>query len=317
MALSGDGLFGRARNSADKYKKAQEDEQKLISEIGKEMNSEYVGAYIEGYEPKEGKYEVTEEQSGTGENKTFTTDKDMKWRIWDYDGTILRLIADKPTKDTLKLVNKVGYNEGVYIINEICRKCYNSNETGVEVRNLRRSDIEEVSNYDYTKYKHRPNEWIEVVGNSDDKSLIYYGEIKSYTENFQAPVMWSSHDAIWNYECNKDTKKGTGDPSSENPWEYEFENTVETNTGSTTNNNTNFKQSFYHHNYTNKEEEFINSNYYDMIFKSENGKPAGYYWLAGRYVRLNQDKCSFGLHMVVAIENSFSVFGDDVFYSDR
>ncbi len=33
MALSGDGLFSRARNAADKYKKAQEDEPILIDEM--------------------------------------------------------------------------------------------------------------------------------------------------------------------------------------------------------------------------------------------------------------------------------------------
>ena len=68
MAMSGDGLFSRARNAADKYKKAQEDEQDLISEIGKEMNSEYVGAYVEGYEPTEGTYIIEGNISGLGES---------------------------------------------------------------------------------------------------------------------------------------------------------------------------------------------------------------------------------------------------------
>ena len=35
MAMSGDGLFSRARNAADKYKKAQEDEENIINEISK------------------------------------------------------------------------------------------------------------------------------------------------------------------------------------------------------------------------------------------------------------------------------------------
>ena len=33
MAMNGDGLFSKARNAADKYKKAQEDEEKLIDDI--------------------------------------------------------------------------------------------------------------------------------------------------------------------------------------------------------------------------------------------------------------------------------------------
>ena len=89
MAMSGDGLFSRARDAADKYKKAQEDEAELISEIGKEMNSEYVGAFVTGYEPTEGTCTITESQSGTDTSQTFTTkaEGEIKWRIWDYDGT--------------------------------------------------------------------------------------------------------------------------------------------------------------------------------------------------------------------------------------
>ena len=97
MAMSGGGLFSRARNTADKYKKAQEDEAELISEIGKEMNSEYVGAYIEGYKTTGGECTITGDQSGTGSNQEFKTENEkkdgneLKWRIWDYDGTTLRI----------------------------------------------------------------------------------------------------------------------------------------------------------------------------------------------------------------------------------
>ncbi len=37
MAISGDGLFSKARNAADKYKKAQEDEGELIDDITRDM----------------------------------------------------------------------------------------------------------------------------------------------------------------------------------------------------------------------------------------------------------------------------------------
>ncbi len=143
MALSGDGLFGRARNSAEKYKKAQKDEQELISEIGKEMYSEYVGAYVTGYEPTVGTCTITKEQSGVGSDvmedasgkeikkdaegdQTFTTtaEGELKWRIWDYDGTMLRIILDRPTKQELMLKGIAGYNNGVWAINEVCRKCF-------------------------------------------------------------------------------------------------------------------------------------------------------------------------------------------------
>ncbi len=49
MAMSGDGLFSKARNAADKYKKAQENEAELIGEIEKEQiqfGGEVVGRFF-------------------------------------------------------------------------------------------------------------------------------------------------------------------------------------------------------------------------------------------------------------------------------
>ena len=266
MAMNGDGLFSRARNAAEKYKKAQEDEAKLISEIGKEMNSEYVGEYVTGYNPTTKKdYGIGTNTSGTGTLQNFSTEEGMKWRIWDYDGTTLRLISEKPTEAKLQLTNVNGYNNGVWAINEICRECYNSNETGVEVRNLRRSDIEAVSNYDYTKYKYQPSSWQEVIGDNESEDLIYYGQTKKYDTNFQSPAMWSNHDKTWTYKYDSTSKKGTGDKSTEVPWEQEYGSENDTGSGNTSA-ETEFTQSYYAHDYKGKENEFKNSKYYDMIF---------------------------------------------------
>ena len=318
MAMSGDGLFSRARNAADKYKKAQEDESQLVSEIEKEMNSEYVGAYITGYTPTSDSCTITGEQSGTGVTQTFTTTKEqeneegLKWRIWDYDGTTLRIILDKPTTQTLQLKGVAGYN----IINEICRQCFGQYEgdndnkkmkEGISVANLRRSDIEKVSSYDYTKYKHRPSSWLEVFDNNLEEDLIYYGDTKEDKNNFQAPTMWSNYDSKWNYNYNKRTDTSSGNASCETPWEQE-------NGSKTENDNTlqmtEFKQSYYSHEYKGKENEFKNLKYYDMIFTKEfNDDPEYGYWLAGRYVGLYEEYCDFGLHLVSGSNNRRLVNG--------
>ena len=325
MAMSGDGLFSRARNVAEKYKKAQEDESQLISEIRKEMNSEYVGAYITGYTPTSGSCTITGEQSGIGAPQTFTTtaESELRWRIWDYDGTTLRIILDKPTTQTLQLKGVAGYNNGVYIINEICRQCFGQYEgdndnkkmkEGISVANLRRSDIQKVSTYDYTKYKHKTKEWQEVVDNIEDENLIHYGEIKTYSENYQSPIMWSSHDSAWNYEYNKDTKKGLGEPSCENPWEQEFNSKAETGVGDTSE-TTKFKQSYYSHDYN--ENEFKSEEYYNIIFGKENETAIGIYFLAGRNVRVNDDYCKFGMNYVDTTGNKSNVSGNILFDSNR
>ena len=322
MAMSGDGLFSRARNAADKYKKAQEDEAKLISEIGKEMNSEYVGEYVTGYNPKTKTDGCTigMQTSGTETAQTIKADEKMKWRIWDYDGTTLRLISETPTTTTLQLKDKAGYNNGVYAINEVCRELYNSDETGVTVRNLRRSDIEAVSNYDYTKYKHKAtgeNAWVEVLDDSSSENLIYYGETKTYTTANQSPSMWQKHDKDWTYNYDQSTKKATGNKDTAEPWEQEYGSETDTGAGNTTA-STEFTQSYYYHNYLNKEEEFKNTKYYDLLFKNGKGEYFGKtYWLAGRFVDLYEGLCHFGLHRVLANSSTCLVDGRLIFDSDR
>ncbi len=301
MAMSGDGLFSKARNAADKYKKAQEDEAKLISEIGKEMNSEYVGAYVTGYEPKSGSFEITKEQSGVDDivgTQTFTTGGEgtLKWRIWDYDGTTLRIILDRPTTANLQLKGAAGYNNGVYLMNEICRKCFSSEDEGVTVRNLRRSDIEAISNYDYTKFKHRAsgdNTWQDVLDDVSEENLIYYGETRKFEEYYQAPTMWINHDSTWAYRYDSESKKGTGDKSTEIPWEQEYGSDNGTGVESTSA-GTEFTQSNYYHKYKYEQGEFKNLKYYDLLFKNgENQAWMKDYWLASRCVFLGDTSCNF------------------------
>ena len=206
MAISGDGLFSRARNAADKYKKAQKDEQELISEIGKEMNSEYVGAYVTGYTPTSGSCTITGDQSGTGADQEFKTENEtkdeneLKWKIWDYDGTTLRIILNKRTTQALTLKGATGYNNGVWAINEICRKCFGQYEngemkSGISVANLKRSDIQKVIQFDYTKSTCELS-----ASESGESRTVKFGEIDSFDNGggMTVPSLWYNKDKNWN-----------------------------------------------------------------------------------------------------------------------
>ena len=101
MALSQNGLFSRAQNAADKYKKAQEDEEGMLNEMSKQFEnftdnsqtenldySKYVGAIVTGYNPESKECSIETVTSGTDKIQKFTTDSNMPWRIWDYDGRV-------------------------------------------------------------------------------------------------------------------------------------------------------------------------------------------------------------------------------------
>ncbi len=287
MVMSGDGLFSKARNAADKYKKAQVDEADLISEVGKEMNREYVGAYVTGYTPTNGSCTITGEISGVeagskvnseekplenieeNGDQIFTTaeEKNLKWRIWDYDGTTLRIISDKPTNQKLTLKGAAGYNDGVWAINEVCRKCFgkyeeDNNESkmkqGISVANLRRSDIEKVITYDYTTYSHEKNSVDEVVGGN---GKIKFGiEIKK-TNSEKYPAMWGKNDRNWTF------KEGIEEDKEGLIWEKEkFENEI-LKDKTMSEKNLAFKQSYWYHKFEKGGNEFRNSIYSDVLFR--------------------------------------------------
>ena len=327
MALSGDGLFSEAREAAEKYKKAQEDEAKLISEIGKEMNSEYVGAYVEGYEPTEGTYIIEGNISGLGESnldskgneinnenlnqsgvQTFTTENEIKWRIWDYDGTTLRIISEKPTKAQLTLKGATGYNNGVYLINEICRKCYGSTTmNGVSVSNLKRSDIQDVITYDYTKFNQAYDSWEEVTEGTE--KAVKFGETKTYKTNFKFPKVWQK-DREWSYELN-----GSKNDKECLLWEKEYGILDEEEPFEMGDKDTKFKESYWVHNFLHKEYEFKDELYYNLIFP-EKGIGVGnnvVSWLTGRSVRLYANNCWFGIG-VVNDWGGYSLVGNDCLF---
>ena len=69
-------------------------------------------------------YIVNGNHSGTGMNQTVTKEK-LNWRVLDktQDGKI-RLISANPTNSTVKLQAANGYNNAVYILDELCNTLY-------------------------------------------------------------------------------------------------------------------------------------------------------------------------------------------------
>ena len=305
IALSDNGLFGKAKKATEEYKQEQENEEESIRQIATQMYSEYVGAEVTGYELNEDNKSCTIEiKINNGTSTTFTRDDQTNWRIWDFDGNILRIIGD-PTSEGLTLTGAEGYNNGVWAIDHICKELYSNNKSGVSATNLKKTDIQKVSKYDYTKYEFKVGE---TQDGSDDS--IHFGETKTYSNgNTKYPSMWEENDKNWTYEYDKGTTKGRDKECK--TWEV-----IGTCSGMKDGNaSTEFKDSYYGHSY--KQNEFTNDKYYDLIFKKADGNEAGSYWLACRYVELHRDYCEFGFQRINASDGATSLFGTYVYWSDR
>ena len=187
IALSENGIFEKAKEAVEKYKNAEEDEIDVLEKISEDLDNmnidynDYVGCYVEGYNLEKKTYTVTSTISGVTSdkdssgnkiadniaengNQTFETETGMKWQIWDYDGTTIRLISEKPTKEKLTLKGVTGYNNGIWAMNEIARQCYGQYDNDgkmkkeINVANLKRSDVQKVITYDYTNYSHNTDD---------------------------------------------------------------------------------------------------------------------------------------------------------------
>ena len=319
-ALSENGLFKMAKKAVNEYQKSEKQEQEAMEDIAKEMEkisidyNDYVGAYVTGYTPKTGECAIGTTTSGYTQLQNFKTEEEMQWRIWDYDKTTktIRLISSKPTTAKLTLSNTSGYNNGVWAVNEICRECYGSEKNGITVANLRRTDIQKVSTYDYKNYKHKETGWQEDQTNG----TVYFGSSETTYSDPKYPKIWGDYDSHWTY--GYDGKTETGSDKECEMWEREYGDGIMTGLGTGITSPT-FKQSYYCHDYINHKDQFINEEYYNLLFKTEDGSDFlnKIYWLAGRYVHLYESDCDFGLQCVNANSSFCHVGGSYLYNSDR
>ncbi len=181
-------------------------------------------------------------------------------------------------------------------------------KTGITVANLRRTDIQKVSTYDYKNY-----EKTQKIS-STSAETIYFGSSKTYDNNNKYPSMWEKYDSQWTY--GYDGKTETGSDKECEMWEREYEEGTMTGEGKG-DANTTFRQSYYDHAY--KKDEFINETYYDLLFiDPETGEPFTiWYWLAGRGVELERLYCGFGLQYVRTTKSACNVLCYSLYKSNR
>ena len=97
-------------------------------------------------------------ENSTSTDNTESTIKQekntLKWRFMDIKDDEIRLISDCPTQMLLYLEGYNGYNNGVYLLDELCNLLYSSNKSTAQ--NLKIEDIQEKLNkdeFDYTQYE--------------------------------------------------------------------------------------------------------------------------------------------------------------------
>ncbi len=130
------------------------------------------------------------------------------------------------------------------------------------------------------------------------------------------PKIWGDYDSKWTYEYDGTTE--TGSDKECEMWERENGEGMVTGLGSGIDIPA-FKQSFYSHNYFNHQDEFINEEYYNLLFKTKSGERLldEVYYLSGRFVLLFESACDFGIQVVGTNDSECAVSGYGCYYSNR
>ncbi|MDO5555522.1 MAG: hypothetical protein Q4G09_02390 [Clostridia bacterium] len=222
----------------------------------------------------------------------------LKWQILNIhpDGTID--LVSTPTTGTVYFGGAQGYNNGVYLMHDICKVLYSNSTLGVEARSINLNDIE---------YHMTPagitarNGYKRTIGEKDVK----YGDTYTYEGNYSYyPNLYAQENKSGinidkePEETIKERLKADGIDDG-NPAQ------IDTNTGSNARGQANTKgltvtQTYY-------ASVSFNSTNYDAKAASVL-QTSNRYWVASRYVLCNSPYASFGLRYADSYVNGYYVF---------
>lgn len=207
----------------------------------------------------------------------------LTWKVLDIKDGKIRLINETLTASKIKLSGYDGYNNAVYLLDEVCDILYSVNSVG-KAQNLKIEDIEDKidkDKFDYAGYVNGAN--------------ITYGENKEYTFNLNYPRIYIREVGCKAVTTADNTENILG--LSQQTSTVEGKN-IATNRLKTT--------QTYWGDRTMKSTEFINSIYYTLFNKGSN-----WLWLSSRCVDCSDKFVDF---RVYAMSNG-SIYGQSMFLS--
>ena len=81
-----------------------------------------VGDYVDYTYDTASAYSLSKTYSGYSSNQTISQTNSLKWRILSIENNQVTLISSIPTEESVCLTGALGYNNGVYLLNDICAK---------------------------------------------------------------------------------------------------------------------------------------------------------------------------------------------------
>ena len=255
-------------------------------------------------------YDLSTAKSGYSSAQTIDGTYDpTTWKIMEVDenGNITKLLGIG-SKDVY-FRGSTGYNNGVYLLNDICKSRYGNASLGATARSLTIEDIES-----------RMNATGIAARNGYKSGTTQYGTTRKYTgsnTNYPAIYAQEKYSGINVSDVADGTQVITGsvdataqskmNPSGKTQSEDVY-TAATTDTSKTDATSLTCTQTYYYFSNT-PSSYFDDTNFHSMIFKT-----GTYFWLASRYVSCisNDSYAGFGLRLV----NNSTLNGHYLFFSD-
>ena len=240
------------------------------------------------YDTASSSYTLESKYSGYGSNQTIAQTTGLTWKVLNVDkeNDTVDIISTNPTSSTVNFYNILGYNNGPYFMNEICKAQYSNKTLGVNARSINLLDME----------KHLTAAGI--AARNAYSSNVKYGTTKTYTSNTKYPSLYANQKGAGPNVSSitpSDTTKGN-DPYEESKPIATTEPTTDNTSG--TGNPLTVTQTYYYI-------PINDTNYGTASSILANSTP---FWVAARYVNANSDVAYFGLRYAYTGTNGYFMF---------
>ena len=238
-----------------------------------------------------GSYSLLSTYSGYSSNQTIAQTTGLTWKVLNVDkeNDTVDIISTNLTSSTVYFSNILGYNNGPYLMNEICKAQYSNKTLGVEARSINLLDME----------KHLTAAGI--AARNAYSSNVKYGTTKTYTSNTKYPSLYANQKGAGPNVSSitpSDTTKGN-DPYEESKPIATTEPTTDNTSG--TGDPLTVTQTYY----------YIPINDTNYGTASSILANSTSFWVAARYVITNSDYARFGLRYVYTGAYGYYMFDSD------
>ena len=243
-------------------------------------------------------YTLESKYSGYSSNQTIAQTTGLTWKVLNVDkeNDTVDIISTNPTSSTVTFANILGYNNGPYLMNEICKAQYSNKTLGVNARSINLLDMEKQLTAAGIKSR---NEY-----NKGSSTYAQYGTTKTYTSNTKYPSLYANQKGagpnITEAEASKkitqpDTTKGN-DPYEESKPIATTEPTTDNTSG--TGSPLTVTQTYYNISIN-------DTNYGTASSILANSTP---FWVAARYVDAFSGNAYFGLRYAYTATGGYIMF---------